>query len=107
MMQTNVEEPKSIKAHKEYTEEFKRSVVAHWVESGKSARIVAEEFGIKQWNLRDWRFKFGPAPKGPEDPVSDSPEGLQREIRRLRQELTRVTTQREILKKTLAIVSEA
>ena len=34
---------------KPYTDEFKRSVVEHWLESGKSARKVAEEFGIKQY----------------------------------------------------------
>ena len=106
-MQTDSEERKSGGGHKVYTDEFKRSVVTQWVESGKPARVVAEEFGIKQWNLRDWRFKFGPAPKGADDPTPETPEALQREIRRLRQELARVTTQREILKKTLGIVSEA
>jgi transposase len=68
---------------------------------------VAEEFGIHQWNLRDWRFKFGPAPKAPDDPQPESAEELRAENRRLRQELARVTNQREILKKTLGIVSEA
>jgi transposase len=75
--------------------------------SGKSARKVAEEFRIHQWNLRDWRFKFGPAPKAPDDPQPENPEELRAENRRLRQELARVTNQREILKKTLGIVSEA
>jgi transposase-like protein len=106
-METKSEERKTRNEHKTYTDEFKKSVVTQWVESGKPARVVAEEFGIKQWNLRDWRFKFGPPPKAPDDPVGDSPEALQREIRRLRQELARVTTHREILKKTLGIVSEA
>jgi hypothetical protein len=32
---------------------------------------------------------------------------MRTEIRRLRQELARVTTQREILKKSLGIISEA
>ena len=106
-MQTNTEEKRPGKEQKPYSEEFKRSVVTHWVESGKSARKVAEEFGIRQWNLRDWRLKFGPTPKGPDDPMPETAEGLRAENRRLRQELARVTTQREILKKTLGIVSEA
>jgi transposase-like protein len=105
-MQTDTEERNPGK-EKPYTEEFKRSVVTHWLESGKPARKVAEEFGIKQWNLRDWRFKFGPAPKVPEGAMAETPEGLRSEIRRLRLELARVTSQREILKKTLGIVSEA
>ena len=105
-METNMEERKLGNGGKHYTEEFKRSVVAHWVESGKSARKVAEEFGVKQWNLRDWRFKFGPAPKGVDDPLPETEAELRAEIRRLRQEMARVTTQREILKKTLGIISE-
>ena len=100
------ERKETMQTNKPYTDEFKRSVVEHWLESGKSVRKVAEEFGVKQWNLRDWRFKFGPAPKGPEDPMPESPEAMQRELQRLRKELARVTSQREILKKTLGIVSE-
>ena len=105
-MQTNMEGGRIGVGRKPYTEEFKRSVVEHWLESGKSARKVAEEFGIKQWNLRDWRFKFGPASKDPDAPMPESPEALHRELQRLRKELARVTSQREILKKTLGIVSE-
>ncbi len=106
-MQTNKESGEIGSARKPYTDEFKRSVVEHWLESGKSARKVAAEFGIKQWNLRDWRFKFGPARKGPEDPTPETPEGLRTEVQRLRLELARVTSQREILKKTLGIISGA
>jgi transposase-like protein len=104
-MQTDTEQKRAVQS-KPYTEEFKRSVVTHWMESGKSARRVAEEFGIKLWNLRDWRVKFDPACRQPEDPTPETPEGLRIEVRRLRLELARVTSQREILKKTLGIVSE-
>lgn len=104
-MQT-IPDNKTGTANKPYSDEFKRSVVTHWLESGKPARKVAEEFGIKQWNLRDWRFKFGPASKEPDAPMAETAEGMRLEIRRLRQELARVTSQREILKKTLGIVSE-
>lgn len=106
-MQANTAEKKLGSGEKPYTEEFRRSVVTHWLESGKSARKVAEEFGIHQWNLRDWRFKYGPAPKALEDPQPETAEGLRAENLRLRRELARVTSQREILKKTLGIVSEA
>lgn len=105
-MQTSTEEKTVVKTGKGYTDEFRRSVVAHWLESGKPARKVAEEFGVKQWNLRDWRFKYGPAPKAPEDPQPETADGLRAENLRLRRELARVTSQREILKKTLGIVSE-
>jgi transposase len=105
-MQTDSEE-KGLAKSKPYTEEFKRSVVTHWLESGKSAREVAEEFGIKQWNLRDWGVKFDPVRQEPEDPTPQTPEALRAEVRRLRLELARVTSQREILKKTLGIISPA
>ena len=104
-MQTDME-GKKLGSAKPYTEEFKRSVVTHWIQSGKSARKVAEEFGIKQWNLRDWRVKFDPACKQPDEATPETPEALRGEVRRLRIELARVTSQREILKKTLGIVSE-
>ena len=34
-------------------EKFKRSVVEHWRNSGKSVVEVAKEFGLNVWNLRD------------------------------------------------------
>jgi len=105
-MQANMEEGRALKEGKRYTEEFKRSVVQHWLESGRSARKVAEEFGIKQWNLRAWRFRYGPPPPCPEAPQPETMEALRAENQRLRQDLARVTSQREILKKTLGIVSE-
>jgi hypothetical protein len=40
-------------------------------------------------------------------PVPNTPEELKREIQQLRKELARVTTQRDILKKTMGILSEA
>jgi len=39
--------------------------------------------------------------------VPETPEELKREIQQLRKELARVTTQRDILKKTMGILSEA
>src|SRR4051812_50027572 len=74
-MQTDTEERNPGK-EKPYTEEFKRSVVTHWLESGKPARKVAEEFGIKQWNLRDWRVKFGAGPQGAEGGGGGKPGGV-------------------------------
>ncbi len=44
---------------KRYTEEFRRSVVDHWQSSGKTAKEVAQEFGVNFWNLRDWKRQYG------------------------------------------------
>ena len=88
------------------TEEFKRSVIEHWLSSGKPAHQVAREFGIHPWNLRDWRHRYAPPPKAADDPLPETPEAMRREIAQLRKELARVSTQRDILKKTLGIISE-
>jgi hypothetical protein len=40
-------------------------------------------------------------------PMPEKPEELKRELQQLRKELARVTTQRDILKKTMGILSEA
>jgi hypothetical protein len=40
-------------------------------------------------------------------PLPEKPEDLKRELQTLRKELARVTTQRDILKKTMGILSEA
>ena len=104
-MQESGEEKKSRAIARHYTEEFKRSVIEEWVTSGKSGTVVAKEFGVQVWNLRDWKQRYFPA-KGAGDPVAESAEGMRREIQALRQQLARVTNQREILKKTLGIISE-
>ena len=95
------------KNRKRYNEEFKRSVVEHWKSSGKTAVEVAKEFGINPWNLRAWSQQYGPTPKGVDDPVPENPQEMKREIQQLRKELARTIHQREILKKTLGIISEA
>ncbi len=89
-----------------YDEEFKRSVIEHWVTSGKPGHEVAQEFGVHLWNLRDWKRRYAPPPKTVDDPYPQTPEGMRREIAQLRRDLARVISQREILKKTLGIISE-
>jgi transposase-like protein len=89
---------------KRYDEAFKKSAVEHWLLSGQSARIVAAELGINEQNLHKWKQKFKALPAGQ---VAGTLEALQAENRRLQKELRRVSVQRDILKKTLGIISEA
>ena len=91
---------------KEYTDEFRRSVVDHVLNSGKPIAQVAKEFGIAAGMLRVWKMRYGRGDSGPEADVPKTPEQLERENLELRKELARVINQRDILKKTLAIVSE-
>lgn len=101
-------QPKSNRTpeRKVYTEEFRRSVVDHWKSSGKTAAQVCQEFGIKPWNLRDWKRAYGVRAKPVDAPLPQSPEEMVQEIKQLREELARVITQRDILKKTMGILSE-
>ena len=89
--------------HKRYDEAFKKSAVEHWLISGKSARQIAAELGINVQNLPKWKQKFKALPAGQ---VAGTLEALQAENRRLQKELHRVAQQRDILKKTLGIISE-
>jgi transposase len=94
------------KSRKHYSEEFKRSVVDQWITSGKTAAQIAKEFGVNFWNLRDWKRQYGPSVKPIDAPVPKTAEEMSREIQQLRKELVRVTMQRDILKKTMGILSE-
>lgn len=94
------------KGRSAYTEEFKRSVVDQWCQGDKTAQQVATEFGVSVWNVRDWRRRYGPTHKPVDAPMPERPEDLKRELQQLRKELARVTTQRDILKKTMGILSE-
>jgi transposase len=92
-----------------YTEEFRRSVVDYLLTSGKSAAQVGRDFGVSDGKVRVWKARYGPQTKPPADslpPAPRSPEELARENQQLRKELVRVTMQRDILKKTMAIFSE-
>jgi transposase len=103
-MEEAFREGKRGQTRKRYDEQFRRSVVEHWASSGKTAAVVAQEFGLNVWNLRDWKRQYDP--KVPEGAPPETIEALKIENRNLRQQLARATSQREILKKTLAIISE-
>jgi len=92
---------------KSYTEEFKRSVIDQWKSSGKTAKQVAQEFGVNIWNLRDWNRQYGAVARPLDGPVPQTAEEMKSEIHQLRKELARVTMQRDILKKTMGILSES
>jgi len=100
------QKPNGANTPKVYTEEFKRSVVDHWCPSDKTAEAVAKDFGVKVWNVRDGRRRYGPTHKPVDAPLPQTPEELKREVQQLRKELARVRTQRDILKKTMGILSE-
>jgi len=89
--------PKGPRPH--HDEAFKRSAVEMLVVSGKPIKQVAGELGVKHWTLREWKKRYGAAP------TPRTLTELEKENYRLRQELLRAQNQRDILKKTLGILS--
>ena len=83
-----------------FDEAFKRDAVALLIKGDKPTKQLAQELGVSHWNLRDWKKRFDP----PAPPRSS--EALEAELRALRRENERLRAQRDILKKTLGILSE-
>jgi len=88
-----------------YSREFKEEAVRLAEEPGRSGHQVALELGVPPSVLNRWRKQL--AAKGPEAcPGKGRWSAQDEEVRRLTRELARVTEEREILKKALAIFSK-
>ena len=105
-MKTQLTKPSRTKAR--YTEEYKQEALELWRASGRSAAKVAAELGIRPPLLYRWA-SLARGPSGPkaEHKSRRSVEELEGEIRRLRAENAKLLEQREVLKKSLGILSEA
>ncbi len=77
-----------------FNEDFKRDAVAQITERGYPVREVSRRLGVSTHSLYAWKKRYGSATR-----VDD---GKDAEIRRLKRELTRVTEERDILKKAAA-----
>ena len=86
-------------AAKKYDEAFKRQAVENWLRSDRPGTQIAKELGISYPSLKDWRRRYS-------GEVAPTDAELEVEVRSLRAELARVREQRDILKKTLGILSE-
>jgi transposase-like protein len=94
--QTKVSRPR-------YDAAFRRAAVEHYRRHGGPITRTAQELGINHWALRDW-IRAERAKDTPPAPACTLSEAGA-EIARLRAELARVTEQRDILKKSLGILS--
>jgi transposase len=96
------------KQPRKFDKTFKQEALALWASSSKSASVIAEELGIDNPNLLYmWRKAFAPAALGGKGAAgAKSTEELALEVQRLQRENERLRTQRDILKKTLGILSE-
>ena len=89
---------------KRYDKAFRQHAVELWQASNKTAVQVADELGIPAKHLYSWRASL--KPKAAAVISASSPEQLARENAALRQEVAFLRQQRDILKKTLGILSE-
>ena len=84
-----------------YDVEFKKQAVQLLMTSGRPLAQVARELGVRDWNLRDWKKRLQPE-------LAQQPETLEALRLRLSQverENFQLRQQRDILKKTLGIIS--
>jgi transposase-like protein len=98
-----------VKIRRKFDETFKREAVQNWLASGKSAAVIAQELGLLAKQLYAWKQRFAPADAGGRAAAGAKPGSaadLQSQVDALRRELARVSEQRDILKKTLGILSE-
>ena len=80
-----------------FTEEFKIEAVKQITERGYSVAEVSERLGVSSHSLYAWKKRYGKS--NTEIKATDAQAA---EIRRLKQELARVTEERDILKKATA-----
>jgi len=76
-----------------FTDDFKRDAVAQITERGYPVAEVSQRLGVSRHSLYAWKKKFSQLSGGDDKDA---------EIRQLKRELTRVTEERDILKKATA-----
>jgi len=99
---------------KKYDEAFKRQAVEMVLRGGKTVREVAEDLGVSQYSIYQWKKKFFPLAALPGSPgkasssagMPEEVEALRKLVREQQRQIADLTQQREILKKTLGIVCE-
>jgi len=105
-MKTQIRKPSAGKTH--YSAEYKREALEHWRSSGRSAARVAAELGIRAPLLYRWAKQLREADQQGGLPQSKPVrlEELEARIRQLTEENAKLLEQREVLKKSLGILSE-
>jgi transposase len=102
-----MKEPKP-QTRRKFDEAFKRAAVQNWLASGKSAETIARELGLDAGHLYGWRQDYAPAASGggAAGAKSNSVAELQAQLEAALRENRHLREQRDILKKTLGILSE-
>ena len=95
-----------VKTRRRFDPAFKLEAVRHWQASGKSAAVVAKELGLAESRLFAWRKRLFPAAAAGKAAAGGQAADLQAELEAARREIRHLREQRDILKKTLGILSE-
>lgn len=99
----------SVKTRRKFDETFKREAVQNWLASDKSAAVIAQELGLHADRLYAWKKRFAPADAGGRAAAGAKPGSvadLQGQLEVALRENRHLREQRDILKKTLGILSE-
>jgi len=99
----------SVKTRRKFDTTFKREAVQNWLASGKSAEVIAQELGLHTDRLYAWKKRFAPADAGGRAAAGAKPRTvaeLQGQLEVVLRENRHLREQRDILKKTLGILSE-
>jgi transposase len=105
-MKSQLSKPARTKAS--YTDQYKQEALELWRSSGRSAAKVAAELGIRapllyRWAQLERELKAAKSSSKAKRTLAE----LEAEIRRLRAENAKLLEPREVLKKSLGILSEA
>ena len=93
------------KPRRQYNETYKRHAVELTLQGHRTIRAVAQELGVAESMLYQWRGLYAPRP-GAKVGAPQSLDEAQKEIARLRGELVRMQEREIVLKKSLGILSE-
>jgi transposase len=105
-MKTQLSKPARVKTS--YSDQYKEEALELWRNSGRSAAKVAAELGIRPPLLYRWaHLEREPKAAKSSPNAKRTIEELEAEIGHLRAENAKLLEQREVLKKSLGILSEA
>ncbi len=97
------------KTRRKYDAAFKLEAVRNWISSGKTAEVVARELGLSPDRLFAWRRLLPPAAAGGGAAAGGrtaAASDLRAQLEEALRENRHLREQRDILKKTLGILSE-
>lgn len=70
--------PSTVKIRRKFDEAFKREAIQDWLQSGKSAGVIAQELGLRANRLHAWKKTFAPDAAGGRAAAGAKPGSLSR-----------------------------